>query len=153
MAQGDKLSLDGVDVEALWPRPGGENSTSGNNDSIVLRLKYGSVSFLLAGDIEQPAENWLCGESQPLHADLLKVPHHGSKTSSTAAFIERVNPAYAVISVGQRSRFGHPSPDVVGRYLARGIRLLETGKDGMVMAKTDGTRLVVESLLGYHPKN
>src|SRR5262249_55192620 len=76
MSQGDKTSVDGVDVEVLWPPRGDENSTSGNNDSIVLHLKYGSVSILLTGDIEEPAETSLCSRIGEMHADLLKVPHH-----------------------------------------------------------------------------
>jgi competence protein ComEC len=148
MTRGDGFMLEGVDVEVLWPPPGGKDSQSGNNDSIVLHLKYGGVSFLLAGDIEGPAETSLCSSDSQLRADVLKVPHHGSKTSSTPQFLDRVNPTYAVISVGVRSRFGHPHPDVIGRYLDRGIELFETGRDGMVTAETDGHQLAINSYLG-----
>jgi competence protein ComEC len=147
IAQGDNFTLDGVEVQVLWPPRGDKNSSSGNNDSIVLHLKYGRVAFLLAGDIEQPAETSLCGSDSDLRADLLKVPHHGSKTSSTYPFLDKVNPTYAVISVGVRSRFGHPHPDVVNRYVQRGVELFETGRDGMVTAETDGNHLSVTSFL------
>src|SRR5262249_29190988 len=153
MSQGDKTTVDGVELDVLWPPPGDENSTSGNNDSIGLLLKYGSVSIMLTGDIEEPAETWLCGRSAGIHADLLKVPHHGCKTSSTDQFIDTVLPSYAVISVGIRSRFGHPSPAVVNKYRQRGIQLLETGRDGMVTAETDGNRLAVETFLSNHTRN
>jgi competence protein ComEC len=103
---------------------------------------------MLAGDIEQGAEAALCVGDEQIDADLLKVPHHGSKTSSTGDFIDRVKPRYAVISVGQRSRFGHPNPEVVSRYLKRGIQVLETGRDGMVTIETDGDRIAVNTFLG-----
>jgi competence protein ComEC len=80
-----------------------------------------------------------------LRADILKVPHHGSRTSSTEAFINAVNPEYAVISVGERSRFGHPHPAVVQRYLARNVKLLQTGRNGMVTVETDGSSLDVRT--------
>jgi competence protein ComEC len=151
LSQGDKLTIDGVEVQVLWPPRGGENSSSGNDDSIVLDLKYRSVSFVLAGDIEQEAERQLCLANTEMRADLLKVPHHGSKTSSTDEFIGRVQPRYAVISVGKRSRFGHPSPAVIERYVRSGVQVLQTGKNGMVTAESDGSRLIVQTFL--EPRN
>ncbi|HEY6328567.1 MAG TPA: ComEC/Rec2 family competence protein, partial [Blastocatellia bacterium] len=128
VSAGQGFELDGVKIEVFWPGiPGGSDSgkavTSGNNDSVVLRLSYGSVSIVMTGDIEQPAEQSLAESGIDLHADLLKVPHHGSKTSSTDEFLDRVQPKYAVVSVGIRSRFGHPNKEVVDRYLQRGIKL------------------------------
>jgi competence protein ComEC len=139
-------------MQALWPPPGDKDSSSGNNDSIVLHLKYGRVSLLLAGDIEQSAEASLFRSDSDRKADLLKVPHHGSKTSSTYQFLDKVDPAYAVISVGVRSRFGHPHPEVVSRCAERGVELFETGRDGMVTTHTDGCQLTIDSLLKdpYH---
>jgi beta-lactamase superfamily II metal-dependent hydrolase len=115
--------------------------TSGNNDSVVVRLVYGSVAILLAGDIEQAAENSLVASGVDLRADLLKVPHHGSRTSSTDGFINSVKPRYAIISVGERSRFGHPHPSVVKRYRASGVGLFQTGLDGAITVETDGLTL------------
>jgi competence protein ComEC len=147
VAAGERFEIDGVTVEVLWPPPAsGREVTSGNNDSVVLRLVYGSVSILLAGDVEQSAEELLVQSGANLRADLLKVPHHGSRTSSTEAFINAVNPRYAVISVGERSRFGHPHPSVVNRYLTREVKLFQTGRDGMVTVETDGSTL---DLRGY----
>ena len=123
VSAGERFEIEGATIEVLWPpRSRGSTATSGNDDSIVLRLRYGAASIVLAGDIEQPAEDSLVKSGADLRADLLKVPHHGSKTSSTEAFIDAVSPRYAVISVGERSRFGHPNPAVVDRYLERGIR-------------------------------
>src|SRR6185503_17382175 len=79
-----------------------------------------------------------------LRSDLLKVPHHGSRTSSTETFIDAVNPKYAVISGGERSRFGHPHPSVVNRYLMREVKLFQTGRDGMVTVETDGSSLDIQ---------
>ncbi|HSB11886.1 MAG TPA: ComEC/Rec2 family competence protein [Blastocatellia bacterium] len=144
VSAGEKFEIDGVLIEVFWPPPAdGRRVTSGNDDSVVLRLVYGSVSILLAGDIEESAEDRLVRSRINLHADLLKVPHHGSRTSSTEAFINAVNPRYAVISVGERSRFGHPHPSVVNSYLAHGVKLLQTGRDGMVTFETDGVTVDV----------
>jgi competence protein ComEC len=146
VSAGEQFEIDGVAIEVLSPPPAyGSRVTSGNNDSVVLRLRYGSVSILLAGDIEQAAEESLVASGVDLHADLLKVPHHGSRTSSTEAFIDAVNPRYAVISVGERSRFGHPHATVVRRYLAGDVKLLQTGHDGMVTVETDGASIDVET--------
>jgi competence protein ComEC len=99
---------------------------------------YGSIAVLLTGDLEQSAENALIESGVNLRAEVLKVPHHGSKTSSTEAFIDAVQPRYAVISVGERSRFGHPHPSVVNRYVERGVEVFQTGRDGTVTVETDG---------------
>ena len=142
VAAGERFTVDGVQVEVLWPpRPTQAPVTSGNNDSVVLRLVYGSVALLLTGDIEQAAEDRLIESGVNLRADVLKVPHHGSKTSSTEAFIDAVQPRCAVISVGERSRFGHPHANVVSRYVEHGVRLFQTGRDGTVTIETDGRSL------------
>jgi competence protein ComEC len=149
VASGERFELDGVQIDVLWPKPAaGSEVTSGNNDSVVLRIVYGSTSFLMAGDLEHPGEESLVQAGVDLHADILKVGHHGSKTSSTDAFLDRVQPKYAVISVGERSRFGHPHAEVVQRYLARGIKLYQTGRDGTVTAETDGNTLKVKTYRG-----
>jgi competence protein ComEC len=139
LSAGERFDIEGVTVEVLWPPPdSGPYATSGNNDSVVLRLVYGSVAILLAGDIEQEAERALVESSADLRADVLKVAHHGSKTSSTEGFIDRVRPRCVVISAGERSRFGHPHAVVTGRYLSRGVTPLQTGRDGTITVETDG---------------
>ena len=146
VSAGERFEVDGVMIEVLWPPLAyGAAVTSGNNDSVVLRLVYGSVSILLAGDIEKAAEDSLVASGMELRSDLLKVPHHGSRTSSTESFLGAVNPRYAVISVGERSRFGHPHSSVVNRYLARGVKRYQTGRDGMVTMKTDGSTLDIRT--------
>src|SRR6185369_5639883 len=143
---GEHFDIDGVGIDVLWPPPAQDLPvTSGNDDSIVLRLVYGSISILLAGDIERNAEDSLVASGVNLKADVLKVPHHGSRTSSTEAFVDAVNPGYAVISVGERSRFGHPHVSVVERYKTRGVKLLQTGRDGMVTVETEGNSISIAS--------
>jgi competence protein ComEC len=108
-------------------------------------LSYGENAILLTGDIERESEERLVQSGVNLHSDVLKIPHHGSKTSSTAAFIEAVKPRLAIVSAGQRSRFGHPHAVVVERYQRRGVRLLQTGRDGMITVQSDGLRLEVKA--------
>ena len=146
VAAGEAFDIDGVALEVLWPPAATAASTSsGNDDSVVLRLVYGSVAILLAGDIEQAAERGLVLTGAELRANVLKVPHHGSRTSSTEALIDAVGPQYAVISVSERSRFGHPHAEVVNRYRARGVMLLQTGVQGMVTVETDGASMSVDT--------
>lgn len=109
-----------------------------NNHSLVLRLTYGQISFLFTGDIESEAENYLVAAyGSRLQSTVLKVPHHGSISSSTKDFIEAVDPMHAVIPVG-RNRHGHPHQEVVQRYMTRGTNLLRTDLDGAVTFTSDG---------------
>lgn len=142
-AQGAESHWDGALVDVLWPPNGGFSAKKANDNSLVLRLSDGRVHFLLTGDIEQHAEEKLVEEGMPLAADFLKVPHHGSKTSSTAAFLAAVAPHTAVVSVGQANPFGHPAETVVDRYESDGINLLRTDRDGAITAVTDGQSISV----------
>jgi competence protein ComEC len=137
---GDAIDLgDGLRVRVLWPTD--DTATHRPNDrSLVLRLDYGDVSFLFASDIELAAEDALLrGDRDELDATVLKVGHHGSDTSSSAAFLRAVSPAVAVISAGVGNRFGHPAPAVVERLEEHG-RVYNT-LDGRVRIETDGERL------------
>jgi competence protein ComEC len=144
-AEGAEFDWQGVRGEVLWPPDRGPVDEASNDDSLVLRLSDGSVRFLLAGDIQQPVEENLTQDRAPIAADFLKVPHHGSKTSSTEAFLAAVAPRVAVISVGQVNPFGHPSESVVERYENDGVRLLRTDRDGAVTAMTNGQNLSVHA--------
>ncbi len=136
------LRLGGVDIEVLHPRPPGGKELSyypelnTNDNSIVLRLSYGERSILLAGDIEEQAEQMLA----PLltHTDILKVPHHGSNTSSTPVLLDALMPAAAIISCGEHNRFGFPDPSVLARYAAHTSRVLRTDVDGLIELETRG---------------
>jgi competence protein ComEC len=133
---GDIIQFGDVQVTVLWPSAGGE--TSANNDSIVLRLQFGERSILLTGDIEQAAEESLIPLQQQLNADVVKVAHHGSRTSSTEGFVLATRPQYAIISVGRDSMFGHPHREVVERWQSNGAAVLTTGQCGTITVTTDG---------------
>ena len=133
---------DGIGVKVLWPRPVGPPPwITRNDDSVVLELSLGAVHFLLTGDIEEEAENRL----GKIPADVLKVPHHGSKSSSSPGFIAAVGPRLAIVSAGYRNRFGHPHPTVVDRFRAAGVQLYRTDRDGAVTVSTDGASVWVRT--------
>jgi competence protein ComEC len=141
VGRGVRADWDGVAVEVLGPPGGRPPWRTRNDDSLVLALRAGGVRVLLTGDVESGGEAML----RPGRAGVLKVPHHGSRSSSTAAFLDEVAPRVAVVSVGRRSRFGHPHPEVVERYRRRGTRLFRTDRDGTVTVSTDGVALEVSS--------
>ena len=115
-----------------------EYSSSANNGSLVLRVEYRDISVLLTGDIEREAEDRLLRQDSNLRADILKLAHHGSKTSSKAEFIDAVNPVMAIVSTGRNNTYGHPSPEVTERLEERGIILYDTAQNGAVTIITDG---------------
>ena len=114
---------------------------------MVLRLTYGSVSFLLTADIEAETESFLTLMGAGIESTVLKVAHHGSKTSSTAGFIDAVDPAVVLISVCSNNSFGHPSDEVVGRLMRQigGENIYRTDRHGNVEFVTDGVELWVET--------
>lgn len=121
---GQAWDWDGVRFEVLHPEAADYGLRARPNAmSCVLRVGNGRVRVLLAGDIEKPQEAALAAQPEALRSQLLLVPHHGSKTSSSDAFLDAVRPAIAVAQAGYRNRFGHPAPEVVQRYAARGIAL------------------------------
>jgi competence protein ComEC len=140
---GDTIHFGEVEVSVLWPPAGGDTST--NNDSIVLRIQFGGRSILLTGDVEKAAESSLI--SSQLKADVVKVPHHGSKTSSTDAFVLATRPTFAIISVGRQSRFGHPHREVVERWQSNGATVLTTGNCGTITVATDGKELSLKAFV------
>ncbi|HKV28124.1 MAG TPA: DNA internalization-related competence protein ComEC/Rec2 [Candidatus Acidoferrales bacterium] len=148
--QGEKFDWAGVKGQILWPADTTEAPAAANNDSVVLRLEDGKIRFLLAGDIEKQVESTLTGEREPLSADFLKVPHHGSKTSSTEPFLDAVAPRVAVISVGQGNSYGLPNPETVGRFANKRVTLLQTDQTGAVTVSTDGRTLAVKTFVLTH---
>ena len=111
-----------------------------NNDSLVLKLTYGDVRILFTGDIGRKVELMLVKSGKGLRAEIIKVPHHGSKTSSSAEFLNAVRPQYAIFSLGQRNRYRFPSEMVVERYHERGCHILRTDRLGAIRLRTDGRR-------------
>ena len=119
---GQQWDWDGVRFEVLHPADGDAAPRGrANAVSCVLRVGNGRAHVLLAGDIEKAQEAVLATGERPLQSDLLLVPHHGSKTSSSDAFLDAVRPRLALVQAGYRNRFGHPAPEVLARYAARGV--------------------------------
>jgi len=151
LKQGDAFSEDGLAGSVLWPEDDSLGRSAKNDDSLVLRLVDGAESFLLAGDVERPSERTILAEEQPVQVNFLKVAHHGSKTSTTDAFLTAAHPAFAAISVGRDNSFGHPSPEVTERLEAAGVRVFRTDRDGAITASTDGSTLNVSTFLHVRP--
>ena len=137
--RGVRLRTGGALLEILNPGAGvPERTQAANDDSLVIRITFGRRSVLLTGDLEAPLERVLVREGRGLGATLLKVGHHGSRTSTTAPFLARVGPRLAVVSVGASNPWGHPDPEVLGRLAAAGARVYRTDRDGAVRFRTDG---------------
>ena len=147
--RGDQLARGSSSVEFLSPaREDPPDEATPNNDSVVLRLGLGERHILLPADIEAKIEAKLVGDKLPLASDVLKVPHNGSKTSSTEDFLNQVNPAAAVISLGAHNPFGHPNSQVLERLRAHSTRVWRTDEDGAIRVRTDGHQLEISSVLG-----
>ncbi len=128
---GQRWSWDGVDFEILHPQAADyDQSQKPNAISCVLRITNGQQTALLTGDLEAAQEQRLVAEQAPLRADLLLVPHHGSKTSSTPEFLDAVQPRIALVQAGYRNRFSHPVPEVMARYKERDVSVIQSASCG-----------------------
>jgi competence protein ComEC len=121
--------------------PNSSNYEDLNNYSIVIRMEYGNTSFLFSGDAEDISEREMLNKGFDLSADLLKVGHHGSDSSTTQAFLDIVNPTYAVVMVGKDNSYGHPSIVVMERLKAKGITVFRTDENGTIIAISDGNNI------------
>ncbi len=137
--EGDTLKLGNAVVTILhcWPEAIQENRT--NDSSIVLRIDYGNTSFLFTGDAEDWSEYMMLDAKTNLKADVLKVAHHGSRDSSTPAFLTAVQPKYAVISAGRGNSYGHPHTEVLRRLETIGAKVLRTDLAGTIIFRSDGS--------------
>jgi len=122
-----------------------------NDRSLVLRLQYGAVRLLLTGDIEQATERWLLAQGADVRADILKVPHHGSKTSTSLAFVQQVQPQVGIISTGADNPFGHPHQQVLDVLAQQGVRVWRTDEHGAITITSDGTSYRVSAVRHYRP--
>lgn len=129
--RGESWHWDGVDFSLLHP-PGPHKNGPGNDESCVLKVTAGGDSLLLPGDIEAPAERELLSTAAGVQAQVLVAPHHGSKTSSTRAFIEAVQPHWVLYPVGYRNRYGFPRPEISTRYRQAGVHELESFQSGAI---------------------
>ena len=147
--RGDRISIDGVDVIARHPaRADWERQKVRNDDSLVLELRWRDVSFVLTGDIGKAVEAGVASALAPARLRVVKIPHHGSLTSSSAAFLAALHPQIAVASAGRANHFGHPVPEVLDRYRAIGAEVFRTDQDGAVTVVTDGTSINVRTFSG-----
>jgi competence protein ComEC len=152
LATGDRFGLDDIRFRVLWPDPGAvptqpaDTGTAINNVSIVLLGEVGRERFLLAGDIEEGIDPILVARGLP-RVDLLKIAHHGSRTSSTGPFLDAVRPRVAVASAGVGNPYGHPAKATLDRVAARGARVLRTDRNGSVEVTLDG-----RTELDVHPE-
>ena len=144
---GEVLDVDGMEVEFLAPDSAWTVALSDPNEaSAVVRVRYGAMRFILTGDAERGEEQWLLHYADTaLGADVLKVGHHGSSTSSTASFVDAVAPRVALVSVGAGNTYGHPSPEVMRRLAEGGATVLRTDQLGSIVLRTDGESLEVEA--------
>jgi competence protein ComEC len=143
----------GTTIEVLAPTPDYlPFDTPKNNDSLVMRATFGERAFLLTGDVEKGVEQEMLYSNELRPTDVLKVAHHGSRTSSTEEFLSAVQPAFAVISAGFENSYGHPHPTVVERLREHHAAILRTDFDGLITIRTDGKRLTVETNAGFFAK-
>ena len=136
---------DGVVIGVLGPPTELLSGTESDadNGSVIVRVAYGDRSFIVTGDLFTEGEAWLVDSGQQLSTDVLRVAHHGSRTSSSQAFLDAVDPDVAVISVGSDNRFGHPNPEVVERLktVVHESQVFSTADSGSIRFDTDGQEL------------
>ncbi len=136
---GESFNLGQANCKVLAPK-----STSyedGNDYSIVIKVSFGNNSFLLTADAEALSEKEMLSSGADLKSDLLKVAHHGSRTSTTSDFLSKVNPKYAVVSVGRDNSYNHPALDTMNRLKAKGIQVYRTDEQGSIVAISDGKEI------------
>jgi competence protein ComEC len=142
------LRLGEAELEVLGPPVDRELLEGVNDMSVVLRVRHGQVTMLLTGDVEEAAEEALVEGGRLEPVTVLKAPHHGSRTSSTEAFLHRVKPRHVIFCVGRQNRFGFPHEEVAERYRALGTECWRTDVHGAVTIESDGQEVRVKPFLG-----
>lgn len=141
---GDKFKLGSAEIEVI------DNSSTEDNDSLVLLITYGKTRFLFTGDIEDSAqkrisETYTNDKDEPYSIDLIKMPHHGANSNSLYQFIRTFMPTYAVISVGKSNQYGHPSRETLDKLNDADIQVYRTDESGNITVKSDGKKLYFET--------
>jgi len=139
-----------VSIQILHP-PCHNSHLDTNNASLVLRLSYGTTDFVFTGDIEEKGETVLLSAAETLSSEILKVPHHGSRTSSSPAFVSAIAPGVAIASLGADNRFHFPAQEVVRRYQDQGSLWISTGQAGTVTVISDGQGYRLVTVLPTSP--
>jgi len=143
------FDVGGVHVRVLNPpEPDWERQRVRNDDSIVLEVLYADVAILLTGDISADIERAIASRLTPARIRILKVAHHGSRTSTSQELLDAWRPQIAVISCGRGNSFGHPAPEVIERLKSVGVTIYRTDRDGEVTIDTDGRRVQVRTFVG-----
>jgi competence protein ComEC len=150
--QGEEFHIGAARVLLLHPPPPDwERQRVRNDDSVVLEVLYGDVALLLTGDISSDVEREIIPRLISAKTRVLKVAHHGSRTSTSQALLDAWHPQVALVSCGRGNPFGHPAPDVVARLEGIGSRIYRTDRDGEITLDTDGQRVVVRTFNGGEP--
>jgi len=145
---GDTFNIGEATVTILAPN--GTGYEDANDYSIVVKVTYGNTSFLLTGDAEAVSESQMVSKGLDLSATVLKVGHHGSRTSTGDSFLNKVNPKFAVVSVGKENSYGHPTQEVMDRLQTRGIPVYRTDENGTVVATSNGTDVTFNTSPGSY---
>lgn len=145
---GETLALGAVQLRVLHPsREDWERQRVRNDDSVVVEARYGDVAILLAGDIGADVEREILPRLTPARVRVLKVGHHGSRTSSSAALLEAWRPQFALVSAGRGNTFGHPAPETLARLAAIGATVYRTDRDGQITLVSDGAGVSVSTVV------
>lgn len=142
---GHTIDIDGyVTVRIISPPtegiPDGTNASTSNSNALITLLEYGNVSFLLTADATHTTESWIVQNHPNLDIDIMNGPHHGSKYSSTDEFIDHLTPQLVIFSADVDNEYGHPHQEAINEYQSRGINHYQTGLEGNIVIKTDGSR-------------
>ena len=149
LTRGDAWAIGGVHVRVWHPPPADwERQRVRNDDSVVIDVRFGDVSVVLPGDISADVEQYLATDLPPARHRVLKAAHHGSATSTSDLWLERLRPDVVVFSCGRENRYGHPAPAVLRRVRDRGATVFRTDEDGEVVVETDGKALEVHTFTG-----
>jgi competence protein ComEC len=149
---GHTLRVDDVSIRVLHPRvPEWERQRVRNDDSLVLEVRHGDVALLLTGDISAAVEHAILPQLTPARVRILKVAHHGSRTSTSQEVLDAWKPQIAVISCGRGNRFGHPVAEVIRRLEMAGVEVYRTDRDGQVTIASDGREVSVRTYVGPRP--
>lgn len=138
---GDTINFGGTNIEVMYV---GNNESDLNDNSIVLKITYGKYSYLLTGDTTNNCEKLMLDKN--IQSDVLKVAHHGSNTSSTNDFLKKVNPKYAIISVGKDNSYGHPSDSTINRIKKYTNNIYQTKDYGTIVTISDGENITIQYL-------
>ena len=146
---GDELTIDGVRIRVLHPSPPDwERQRVRNDDSVALEIRYGDVAIVLLGDVGAATERAILPQLTPARVRILKVAHHGSRTSTSQELVDAWRPQMAIISCGRGNTFGHPAPEVLRRLESIGAAIYRTDRDGQITIDTNGTNVQVRTYVG-----